>query len=182
MSHHYSGPDYAFPHGDARLNFTDLYVFPKAGEVSKSMGIMNVHASVGFNPPGPTTTDPFSPDALYEVMIDTDGDDVVDIAYSVRFTSNREEQSTTLRRIEGTRSDRTGGEGELIVQGAPVSPRSESKVTDAGQDFFAKSAYLAGEPANAARFTPVFAHALEHTGSYTPDEAARVAHVAPPHG
>ncbi len=25
MSHHYSGPDFGFPHGDARLDFTDLY-------------------------------------------------------------------------------------------------------------------------------------------------------------
>jgi len=28
MSHHYSGPDFSFPHGDARLDFTDLYAFP----------------------------------------------------------------------------------------------------------------------------------------------------------
>jgi hypothetical protein len=28
MSHHYSGPDFGFPHGDARLDFTDLYAFP----------------------------------------------------------------------------------------------------------------------------------------------------------
>src|ERR1700722_15474828 len=29
MSHHYSGPDFSFPQGDARLDFTDLYAFPK---------------------------------------------------------------------------------------------------------------------------------------------------------
>jgi hypothetical protein len=29
MSHYYSGPDYGFPHGDARLDLTDLYAFPK---------------------------------------------------------------------------------------------------------------------------------------------------------
>jgi hypothetical protein len=29
MSHHYSGPDFGFPHGDARLDLTDLYAFPK---------------------------------------------------------------------------------------------------------------------------------------------------------
>jgi hypothetical protein len=28
MSHHYSGPDFRFPQGDARLDFTDLYAFP----------------------------------------------------------------------------------------------------------------------------------------------------------
>ena len=38
-----------------------------------------------------------------------------------------------------------------------------------------RDAYLAGEPANDARFVTVFAHALEHTGGYTPEEARRVA-------
>ena len=33
----------------------------------------------------------------------------------------------------------------------------------------------AGEPANDARFIAVFAHALEHTGGYAPEEARRVA-------
>ena len=32
MSHHYSGPDFGFPRGDARLDFTDLYAFPKPGD------------------------------------------------------------------------------------------------------------------------------------------------------
>jgi hypothetical protein len=27
----YSGPDFGFPHGDARLDLTDLYAFPKPG-------------------------------------------------------------------------------------------------------------------------------------------------------
>ena len=37
------------------------------------------------------------------------------------------------------------------------------------------AAYLAAEPTDDARFVPVFAHALEHTGGYTPAEATRVA-------
>ena len=35
MSHHYSGPDTSFPHGDARLDLTDLYAFPKPGSAGK---------------------------------------------------------------------------------------------------------------------------------------------------
>ena len=50
MSHHYSGPDYGFPHGDARLDLTDLYAFAKPGDGSKSILVMNVHPSVGFQP------------------------------------------------------------------------------------------------------------------------------------
>ena len=46
MSHHYSGPDYRFPHGDARLDLTDLYAFPKPGDAGKSILIMNVHPSL----------------------------------------------------------------------------------------------------------------------------------------
>ena len=34
MSHHYSGPDYGFPHGDARLDFTDLYAFLSQGTLA----------------------------------------------------------------------------------------------------------------------------------------------------
>jgi Domain of unknown function (DUF4331) len=38
-----------------------------------------------------------------------------------------------------------------------------------------RDAYLAGEPADDARFVAVFAHALEHAGGYAPEEARRVA-------
>ena len=55
MSHHYSDPNVTFPRGDARLDFTDLFAFPKPGDASKSILIMNFHPSVGIAPPGPTT-------------------------------------------------------------------------------------------------------------------------------
>jgi hypothetical protein len=38
-----------------------------------------------------------------------------------------------------------------------------------------RDAYLGGEPASDGRFLAAFAHALEHTGGYTPQEAKRVA-------
>jgi hypothetical protein len=34
-----------------------------------------------------------------------------------------------------------------------------------------RDAYLAGEPADDVRFVALFAHALEHAGGYTPEEA-----------
>jgi hypothetical protein len=63
MSHHYSGPNFGFPRGDARLDFTDLYAFPKPGDAGKSILIMNAHPSAVVNPPGPTTAEPFAPEA-----------------------------------------------------------------------------------------------------------------------
>jgi hypothetical protein len=264
MSHHYSGPDWGFPHGDARVDLADLYAFPRPGDAGRSVLMMNVHPSVGENPPGPTTTEPFAPEALYELKIDTDGDAVADIAYRVRLSSSRSgAQTATLRRAQGAQAAGSGDGGQAIVEGAPVSTGREARVTQAGDhrffagwrsdpfffdrrgalnnmqftgdDFFAdknvcsivveapnsafggnevglwhrtlipangagggwdqvergagpaqlflalgltgadRDAYLAGEPADDARFVAGFAHALEHTGGYTPEEARRVA-------
>src|ERR1700690_1288405 len=258
MSHHYSGPDFSFPQGDARLDFTDLYVFPKPGDTGKSILIMNVHPSAGENPPGPTSNEPFAPEALYELTIDTDGDAVADIAYQVRFSPfEGGAQSELLRRVFDPQAASTSDGGRVIVDGAPVSMGREAKVSEAGDtrffagwrsdpffcdvegaknnlqftgdDFFAdkdvcsivlevpnsalgtkkvrlwgrtltpggsgdwiqvergarpaqavilveeRDAYLGGEPADDGRFIAGFAHALEHTGGYTPAEAKRVA-------
>jgi len=263
MSHHYSGPDFGFPHGDARLDLTDLYAFPKPGEADKSILIMNVHPSAVVDPPGPTTAEPFSPEALYELKIDTDGDTVADIAYRVRFSSSEDgSQTATLRYVEGSQAAGTGDGGQVIVKAAPVSTGQDGHVTESsgyrffagwrsdpfffdtkgalnnlqftGEDFFAdkdvcsivlevsnsvlgprrvglwartldgagegwiqadrgalpaqavflvgaeRDAYLAGEPADDARFVPVFAHALEHAGGYAPEEATRVARTLLP--
>ena len=263
MSHHYSGPDYGFPHGDARLDLTDLYAFPKPGDATKSILIMNVHPSEGVNPPGPSTAIPFAPEAIYELKIDTDGDLVANIAYRVRFSPYKDgAQTATLRRVEGEHAAGTGDGGQTIIEGAPVSTGREARVTEAGDfrffagwrsdpfffdtmgalnnlqftgaDFFAvkdvcsivlevpnsalvpkkmglwhrtmdgasgkwvqadrgalpsqsvfltgeeKAAYLASQPADDARFVAVFAHSLEHTGNYTPEEATRVARTLLP--
>jgi hypothetical protein len=132
MSHHYSGPDFSFPQGDARLDFTDLYAFPKPGDPEKSILIMNVHPSAGENPTGPTTTEPFAPEALYELKIDTDGDAVADIAYRVRFSNfERGAQTAILRRVEGPEAAGTGDDGRLIIDGAQVSMGREARVTEA---------------------------------------------------
>ena len=133
MSHHYSGPDFGFPHGDARLDLTDLYAFPKPGEPGKSILIMNVHPSTVVDPPGPTTIEPFSPEALYELKIDTDGDAVADIAYRVRFSSSEDgSQTATMHRVEGAQAAGTCDGGQVIVEAAAVSTGRNARVTEAG--------------------------------------------------
>jgi hypothetical protein len=132
MSHHYSGPDFRFPQGDARLDFTDLYAFPKPGDPERSIVTMNVHPSAGENPPGPTTTEPFAPEGLYEIKIDTDGDAIADIAYRVRFSAfEGGRQSATLRRVEGPEAAGTSDGGRVIIDGARVSMGREARVTEA---------------------------------------------------
>jgi hypothetical protein len=263
MSHHYSGPEYGFPNGDARLDLTDLYAFPKPGDAGKSILIMNVHPSVAVNPPGPTTREPFATRAIYELKIDTDGDAVADIAYRVSFSPASDGTLlATVRRVQGKEAAGIGEAGQIVIDGAPVSTGPEARVTETGEyrffagwrsdpfffdtegalnnlqftghDFFTekdvcsivlevpntalgskavglwhrtldgtsgtwvqadrgarpsqsifltgeqKGAYLAGEPADDARFVPIFAHSLEHTGGYSPQEAKRAAETLLP--
>jgi len=263
MSHHYSGPDFGFPRSDARLDLTDLYAFPKPGDMGKSILIMNVHPSASVVPPGLTTTEPFAPEAMYEFKIDTNGDAVADIAYRMRVSVSADgAQIATLRRVEGAAAAGTGDDGEVIIAGAPVSTGERAHMTEAGEyrffagwrsdpfffdtlgalnnlqftgaDFFTdknvcsivleipgsalgskklglwartltaadggwvqadrgarpqqavflpggeRDAYFAGEPADDARFIAVFAHALEHAGGYTPEDAEQVARTLLP--
>jgi hypothetical protein len=132
MSHHYSGPDFGFPGGDARLNLTDLYAFPEPGGAGTSILIMNVHPSVSWDQ-SPTRRDPFAAEALYELRIDTNGDAVADVTYRVRFsTLIGGAQTATLRRIEGAQAAGPDALGQAIVEGAPVSFDREAHVTAAG--------------------------------------------------
>ena len=260
MSHHYSGPDFTHPHDDARLDFCDLFAFPKPEDSSRSILIMDMHPSVSVNPEGPTSDEPFAPEAIYELKVDTDRDAVADIAYRVLFSpSENGAQSATVRRAEGSDAAGAGEGGEAIIEDAPVSMGSDAQVTEAGDyrffagwrsepffydalglftdfqftgdDFFAdkdvcsiglelpnselgatevglwqrtlvpadgggwvqvdrqahaqqvtvltpneeKVEYLAGEPADDARFVDSIAHVLEHAGGYSPEEARRLA-------
>ena len=43
MTHHYSGPNLGFPRGDARVNLTDLFAFPKRKKVSKIHTCVETH-------------------------------------------------------------------------------------------------------------------------------------------
>jgi hypothetical protein len=141
MSHHYSGVDFGFPLGDARLDFCDLYAFPKPGEANRSILIMDVHPSKALDPEGPprTTDEPFSPEAIYELRIDTDGDLAADVGYRFRFSpSESGAQTATVTRVEGADAAGTGDNGEVIIEGAPVSTGAEARVTEAGEcRFFA---------------------------------------------
>jgi hypothetical protein len=139
MSHHYSGPDFTCPHGDARVDICDLFAFPKPEDSSRSILVMDVHPSMSVNPEGPTSAEPFAPEAMYELKVDTDRDAIADIAYRIRFSASENgAQSATVRRVEGADAAGTGEGGEVIIEGAPVSSGPEAQVTQAGDyRFFA---------------------------------------------
>ena len=138
MAHHYSGPDFSFPHGDARVDHCDLFAFPVSGHARRSVFVIDVHPSIGINPPGPTTTEPFAPEAIYELKVDTNGDGVADVAFRTRFSTTNGAQSATVRRVEGADAAGAGDAGEIVVEDAPVSIGSEARVTETGEyRFFA---------------------------------------------
>jgi Domain of unknown function (DUF4331) len=151
MSHHYSGPDFRFPNGDARLDFTDLYAFPTPGNTGKSVLIMNVHPSAGEHPPGPTTTEPFAPEALYELKVDTDAAEAKRVAatllpdvlpYDPTLTASSPDSGWTLtddgfdvfmRVLANGRAtgDHVGPHGDLLLEFPYVGPPHPSRVTKA---------------------------------------------------
>jgi hypothetical protein len=139
VSHHYSGPDFRFPNGDARLDFCDLYAFPKPGDANRSILIIDVHPSTVLDQRASTTSEPFAPEAIYELKIDTDRDAVADIAYRFSFSSSENgARRATVRRVEGVDAAEIGDGGEAIIEGAPVSMGPEAHVTKAGDyRFFA---------------------------------------------
>ena len=139
MSHHYSGPDFGFPHGDARLDLTDLYAFPKPGDAGKSILIMNVHPSVGVNPAGPTTASPSRPRPYTSSRLTRT---VMPSPISHTGCASRSDkdgaQTATLRRVEGAQAAGTGDGGQIIIEGAPVSTgRRGTRDGGRGYRFFA---------------------------------------------
>jgi hypothetical protein len=139
MSHHYSGPEFGFPRGDARLDLTDVYAFPKPGHADRSIFIINVHPSSTVIEPHATVAEPFSPDAMYELNLDTNGDAVADIIYRIRFSRSADGgQSATLLRATGEEvADQRCG-GQSLIDEAPVSLGRDARVAQ-GYDhrFFA---------------------------------------------
>jgi hypothetical protein len=136
MAHHYSGPDFSFPHGDARVDHCDLFAFPAPGAASRSVVVIDVHPSFGVNPPGPTTSEPFAPEALYELKVDTNGDGAADVAFRIRFSTAGNAQSATVRRVDGAEAAGLGEAGEIVVEEAPVSTGSDAQVTESGPYLF----------------------------------------------
>ena len=111
-----------------------LYAFPKPGNVAKSILIMNVRPSIGVNPPGPTTAEPFASDAVYELKIDTDGDTVANIAYRARFSSTR--AARRLRPCAVLKASRPPAQATMAKRfhrgSTEVSTGREARVTEAG--------------------------------------------------
>src|SRR5579884_2678548 len=68
MADHLDAPGLVSPDSNPKTDITDIYIFQKPGNASKSILILNV------NPLAPTLANEFESNGLYELNIDTDGD------------------------------------------------------------------------------------------------------------
>ena len=97
------------------------------------------------NPLAPAEGADFATDAVYEILIDTDGDARAEIAYRTTFDAVDGSQRATVRRAKGDDARERGVTGEIVVDAAPVSLKGDARVIDAGgqRRFFAG---LRGDP------------------------------------
>jgi uncharacterized protein DUF4331 len=108
MSHHFDSPTAV---ADGRINPCDLYVFPDVPGTSAL--ILTVNPDAGRS--SPTT---FRPDALYELVVASDGGTSEDIAFRVTFTEPDEhgQQQVQVHRANGSAA-RHGTAGALLGAG-----------------------------------------------------------------
>lgn len=138
MADHLDAPGLTSPAMDTRVDITDHYAFQKPGDPGRAVLILNV------NPLAPTHADEFRSDAVYETLVDTDGDAIPNIAFRYRFTAKdakgRQFASVTRAELNGQVEDGHlyGHEVPLVVH-APVSFDSTALVRLGahGSKFFA---------------------------------------------
>jgi Domain of unknown function (DUF4331) len=150
MADHLDAPGLMSPNSDPRVDITDHYAFQKPGDDDKTILILNV------NPLAPTLATTFEPGAIYDFKVDTDGDAFAEITFRVTFTQPvNGHQKARVRRIVGP------GEGEDIIEGAPVNFDSSITITRNGPYRF-----YAGLRSDPFFFDLVgFLHGFKFTGS-----------------
>jgi Domain of unknown function (DUF4331) len=135
MADHLDAPGLMSPNGNAKTDITDIYAFQKPGDDDKSILIMNV------NPLAPTLATAFENNGLYLLKIDTDADALAEITFRIKFSPVvNGQQLATVRRVTGDDAERDedDGDGDVVIEHAPVSFGSEATITKNGRyKFFA---------------------------------------------
>ena len=135
MSNHFSGAYLNFPGGDARLDLTDLYVFPTPGSSGRTSLILDANpymTGLSATPPF-LMTDTMRTDAVYRINIDTDGDLLADAAFTFVFADAPDGgQSATVRYATGEDARRPEALGSVLVEAAPVGRDDSAQPVQAG--------------------------------------------------
>lgn len=135
MSNHGSATNFKFPGDDARLDLTDLYVFPAPDHPGRTVLIIDVNPFWS----GMTTFPPFlmpsgfHPDAVYRINIDTDGDARADRAFSFVFSALEDGRQTgTAYYATGTRAFGAEPSGDVLIEATPVGFDADATPVRAG--------------------------------------------------
>jgi len=127
------------PNMDPRVDITDVYAFAAKKEddeeengSSRTVLILNVN---------PLTLAPaFNPDAIYEVLVDTNADAIPDITFKTKFSAVSPDgrQRATVVRAVGADAESRDFSGSVIIKNARVSFDEEARTKKKrGYKFFA---------------------------------------------
>src|SRR2546428_4599618 len=120
---------------DARVDITDVYAFAAQEEddeeFSRTALILNVNPL--------TIASAFDPDAIYEILVDTNGDATPDVTFKTQFSAARHDdeeddgergQTATVVRAVGANANARDFSGRVIIKNAPVSFGREERITE----------------------------------------------------
>jgi uncharacterized protein DUF4331 len=135
MSNHYSAANLRFPGDDARLDFTDLFVFASADDPDKTVLIIDLNpytTGMSAMPPFLMKSE-FHPDGIYRINIDTDGDAQADAAFTFVFSELQDGRQTgTLYHATGPDARELEPAGEVLISGTPVGFDASAQPVQAG--------------------------------------------------
>src|SRR5205807_219777 len=125
MSNHFSAANLKFPGDDARLDLTDLFVFPAPGDHDKTVFIIDVNPFM--------TGSEFYPGAVYRINVDNNGDAEADRAFTFLFSEPKEgTQTGSAYYATGSQARRPDPGGEVLIESTPVGFDATAEPVDAG--------------------------------------------------
>src|SRR5215467_3975104 len=115
---------------DTRVDITDHYAFQKPGDPERTILILNV------NPLAPTHAAEFRSDAVYETLVDTNGDAAPELVFQYSFSPRNDqgEQFASVLRIDMANVAPTHDPTVSLVTDAPVSLTAEAHVVQGHED------------------------------------------------
>lgn len=135
MSNHYSAANLRFPGDDARLDFTDLFVFASPDDPGKTVLIIDLNpytTGMSAMPPFLMKSD-LHPDGIYRINIDTDGDAQADRSFTFVFSELKDgNQTGTAYYAVGDDARRAEPAGEVLIADVPVGFDASAEPVMAG--------------------------------------------------
>jgi hypothetical protein len=123
VSNHYSAANLKFPGDDARLDFTDLFVFAAPADSGKTVLVIDLNpytTGMSAMPPFLMKSE-FHPDGIYRINIDTDGDAQADAVFTFVFSELQDgKQTGTVYFATGPEARESEPSGEVLIAGTPV--------------------------------------------------------------